>query len=195
MILRTPKLAEAPIADAAVGKEAAPAAAPEAKPAPAAPVAPAAPAAAQVAAAPIAPVAPLPQAPQAASVLDVSALQQAAAEVQRVREEMAKTRQRDLDERRLAKLRTMGLTVDGKTITEADVLERAPKVDPHDPGAEAAFEAFRTERPGFFKPREPSLADRVGAISSLKDARFKDTKVMNYSVLATTILGGNGGRR
>lgn len=186
MILRTPKLAEAPIADAAVGKELAPAA-PAATPPPPAPIAPPQP---LVVAPPVA-VAP---APQAAQALDVSALQQAAAEVQRVREEMAKTRQRDLDERRLAKLRGMGLRVDGQTITEADVLERAPKVDPHDPGAEAAFEAFRTERPGFFKAREPSLADRVGAISSLKDARFKDTKVMNYSVLATTILGGEGRR-
>lgn len=144
-----------------------------------------------------APVAPPPAAVVAApaSLPDVAALQSAAAEVQRVREEIAKAHKRDVDERRLRKLREMGLRLEGQTVTEVEVLGFAPPDDPHEPGAEAKFEAFRAARSGWFAPRERTLAERVASVDSLKNPRFKDTKILSYTKVAETILGGNGGRR
>lgn len=137
------------------------------------------------------PAAPVVVAPSPANT-ELSTLQAAAAEVQRVREEIAKAHQAGIDERRLAKLRSMGLVIDGKTFTEAEVLERAPKDDPQMAGSEAAFEAFRAARPGLFKSREPSIADRVAGITALQQPRFKDTKILSYSKLAEGILRGGG---
>lgn len=163
-----------------------------AAPTPAAPAAPApAPAPIVLPAAVEAKPAPIVAAAPAASA-DLATLQAAATEVQRVREEIAKAHQAGVDERRLAKLRSMGLVVDGKTYTEAEVLERAPKDDPQSPGAEAAFEAFRAARPGFFKSREPSIADRIAGITALQQPRFKDTKILSYTKLAEGILRGGG---
>lgn len=177
-----------PIIDAAATKDPAPAAPPSPAPTQPTPI---------VASAPTAPPVQMAQAvaPPPQPSPDLSALQRAADEVDAIRKQAAAAHKRDVDERRLAKLRSMGLRVDASTLSETEVLALAPVEDPYAPGADVAYEAFRTARPGFFAPREKSLGQRVAEIESLKNPRFKDTKILNFTKVAETILGGTGGRR
>lgn len=176
-----------PLIDAAAAKEPQAAPAPPPQPQPTPPPQPA-----PIVQAVVAPTPPPPQAPAQPGVVsvDLASVRAMAEEAAKIRDELARTRQRDVDERRIAKLREMGLITGNGDFSESEILALAPKDDPHAPGADVAYEAFRSARPRLFRSREPSLEQRVASIQGLKEARFKDTRIMNYTTLANTILGG-----
>lgn len=108
--------------------------------------------------------------------------------------EFARMVERDRNDARMRHVRAMGLDNDppapgqAPRLTEAQILNLIPNIDPRDPDGPAKFEEFRAKHPGMFKSKTPTQESMIEATRIELSA--KKSGLFSGEALHKSVFGG-----